>query len=447
MFDHKTKLLEQLHSLPDNLSTLTSTEVASTMTVLRSIELLVGAAITTLTKRATELEAAGIGDPVVDVLQAGGKTSARQARIQAARAAIGEQFPKVGAALESGEITPENIDCLNTLTRGLSDTEKASFIKNDADIAKQAASMSPEHFRRSGKHRIHQIRSAAGANTAQQAVAASYTKTGLSMAEGMHYLHAEFDPTRGAEISQALGWKTRSITLRDGSKDRPLEINDNLTAQALYELVMDGVCYHDNRAQASGPTTQGNGGPGSGTGGLASGVHRIPSMSLIMDLRTYQSGPHLDTICETWAGVPLPPQTAARLCCDARISEVVIGPDGEPLDVGREHRSATDAQRKILRAMYGGCAITGESFDRCHVHHIQYWEDDGPTDLNNLVPINQYWHRLVHEGRWKLTMKADRTLVLRRPNGSLFRVIAPPGPLKPSIGQARAGPRLSDQPG
>ncbi len=430
MFDHKAKLLEQLHSLPANLSVLSSTEVAPAMAVLRSVEGLVAGAIAAVATRAGELEAAGVGDPVIDVLQSGGKASARQARIQAARADVGKEFPLLGAALLAGQASAENVDSLNTLVRGMTEGEKAMFTAADAEIAHDAATMSPESFRRSSTLRIRNIRSAAGANVAAQNEAASYVKTGLSMAEGMQYFHAQFDPTRGAEIAKALDWKTRSIACRDGAKDEPLEISDNLAAQALYELIVDGVSYHDNRGSGrSGPS-----------GSLAGGVHRIPSVSVLVDWRTLQTGPHPETICETWAGAPLPPDIVTRLCCDARISEVVIGPNGEPLNVGREHRSATDAQRKMLRAMYGGCAISGDSFDQCHVHHVQFWEKDGPTDLDNLVPISHHWHRLVHEGRWKLTMEADRTLVLRRPDESLYRVIGPPGPLQPSIGHARAGP-------
>ncbi len=440
MFDHKTKLLEQLHSLPNNLSVLTSTEVASTMAVLRTIESLVAGAVTTLAQRAGELQTTGTGDPVIDVLQANGKISARQARIQAARASLARDLPTVGTTLTTGQAPPENIDIINNTIRNLSNNEKEEFLAADTELAEQAATMSPGCFRKATTLRVRQIRAAAGANVAAQNMAASYARTGFDTEQGMQTLYASFDPTRGAEINQALAWKTRSIAQRDGTKgdgtkgDQPLEINDNLCAQALYELIVDGVSYHDNGG-SSRSASSGHPGGSDGlarSGGLASGVHRIPSVSLITDLRTFESGPHAETISETWAGVPLPPQTMARLCCDARITEVVIGPGGEPLDVGREYRSATDAQRKMLRGLYEGCAITGDSFDWCEMHHVQFWEDEGPTDLNNLVPINRYWHHLVHEGGWELTMSADRTLRLRRPDKSLYKVIRPPGPLPPT---------------
>ena len=408
------------------------------METLRSIEGLVVGAITAVAKRAGELQTAGTGDPIIDVLQANGKTSARQARIQAARANISEAFPTVGAALTTGNATPENIDILNNTTRNLTDHEKQALAKADIEIAEQATTMAPDLFAKATRNRVRQIRATAGMNTATQAKINSHARTGFNQEQGMQTLYASFDPTRGAEINQALAWKTRSIARRDGTKgdgtkdDQPLEINDNLCAQALYELIMDGVSYHDNAQEKA----RGNN-PSGRSGGLASGVHRIPSVSLITDLRTYESGPHTGTISETWAGVPLPPTTVARLCCDARITEVVIGADGEPLDVGRDYRSATDAQRKMLRGMYQGCAITGDSFDWCEIHHVRFWEDDGPTDLNNLVPINRYWHHLVHEGGWELAMAADRTLTLRRPDKSLCRVIPPPGPLPPTWGNSR----------
>ncbi len=419
MFDYKTKVHEQLQHLPTDLATLSSTEIAPTMALLRAIEGLLVGAITTVTNRASELEKQGRGDPVHDVLQAGGKISSKQARIQAARASVTESFPVVGHALTTGSATPENIDILTNTTRNLTDHEKQALAQADTEIAQEATTMSPDLFAKATRRRIRQIRSEAGMNTATQAKVNSYARTGLNTGEGMQYLNASFDPSRGAEITKALDWKTRSIAKRDGTRSESLEINDNLRAQALYELITDGVSYHDSEKSTC-------------SGGRAGGVHRIPSVSVITDLRTLTLGPHPGTISETWAGTPLPPQTLARLCCDARITEIVIGPKGEPLDVGREFRSATDAQRKMLRAMYGGCAITGDSFDRCHMHHVQFWADEGPTDLNNLVPINQYWHHLVHEGSWTLTMGSDRTLTLRRPNDTLYKIIRPPGPLPPS---------------
>jgi hypothetical protein len=43
-------------------------------------------------------------------------------------------------------------------------------------------------------------------------------------------------------------------------------------------------------------------------------------------------------------------------------------------------------------------------FDHCNVHHIDYWENGGFTDLNNMVPLCSRHHHATHEGGWKLTL-------------------------------------------
>ena len=48
-----------------------------------------------------------------------------------------------------------------------------------------------------------------------------------------------------------------------------------------------------------------------------------------------------------------------------------------------------------------------------------WWDHGGRTDLANLLPLCEAHHHLVHEGHWTLTVSPDRTITLRRPDGSL----------------------------
>ena len=126
-------------------------------------------------------------------------------------------------------------------------------------------------------------------------------------------------------------------------------------------------------------------------------------------------------MCETGDGQHLPAATIRRLACDANVIPIVLGGDGVPLDVGRAQRLATRDQRRALRAMYQTCGHPGcqVRFEDCRIHHVTWWEHFGPTDLVNLLPLCERHHHLVHEGGWSLTMKPDRTITLRRPDGSL----------------------------
>ncbi len=53
------------------------------------------------------------------------------------------------------------------------------------------------------------------------------------------------------------------------------------------------------------------------------------------------------------------PGEVRRLCCDSQITPIVLGAHSEPLDVGREKRCATLAQRKAVAVRDGGCAHPG----------------------------------------------------------------------------------------
>ena len=63
------------------------------------------------------------------------------------------------------------------------------------------------------------------------------------------------------------------------------------------------------------------------------------------------------------------------------------------------------------------CSVT---FDDCRIHHVQFWTEHlGTTDIDNLVPVCERHHHLVHDGGWTLTMTPDRTTTWTRPDGSI----------------------------
>ena len=57
-------------------------------------------------------------------------------------------------------------------------------------------------------------------------------------------------------------------------------------------------------------------------------------------------------------------------------------------------------------------------YDNCQIHHVVPWEHGGPSDLANLLPLCTTHHHHVHEGGWTLTLNPDRTIELRRPDGT-----------------------------
>jgi hypothetical protein len=108
-------------------------------------------------------------------------------------------------------------------------------------------------------------------------------------------------------------------------------------------------------------------------------------------------------------GEALSPQQVRRLACDARILPVVLGGQGQILDVGQQRRLFTGPLRRALVARDGGCAFPG--CDRppqwCDGHHIRHWTDGGDTALDNGVLLCGYHHRLIHRGEWEVRIADD----------------------------------------
>ncbi|MGH3941259.1 MAG: HNH endonuclease signature motif containing protein [Pseudonocardiaceae bacterium] len=77
-----------------------------------------------------------------------------------------------------------------------------------------------------------------------------------------------------------------------------------------------------------------------------------------------------------------------------------------PLDVGREQRLATPAQRAALAQRDRGCAFPGcgRPPRYCHAHHIVHWVDGGETKLTNLCLLCEYHHIIVHRQGWHIRL-------------------------------------------
>ena len=104
---------------------------------------------------------------------------------------------------------------------------------------------------------------------------------------------------------------------------------------------------------------------------------------------------------------------------ESHIIPVVLNGDGIPIDVGRSKRLATATQRRALETIHTTCAIPecDTPYHHCQIHHIDYWENGGPTNLDNMVPLCTRHHHLAHEGRWTLSLNpTTRTVTFEPPS-------------------------------
>ncbi len=111
-------------------------------------------------------------------------------------------------------------------------------------------------------------------------------------------------------------------------------------------------------------------------------------------------------------GPPIGVHALWRQLCDARAE--IVGPDG----VGRARRTPPAWLCRKIRRRDGGCRFPSCERRRWgHVHHIRHWVHGGPTDVDNLVWLCPYHHRLVHEGGWTIEGDPDDWLIFVRPDG------------------------------
>jgi len=152
-------------------------------------------------------------------------------------------------------------------------------------------------------------------------------------------------------------------------------------------------------------------------------------MIVVVDKQTLRDGIHDHAVIDTGVdGIDLPVETLRRIACLAGIIPIVLSSDGVAVDLGHTVRLATSPQRRAMRAMYPTCAIPGcrVAFENCVLHHIEYWENGGTSDMSNLLPVCSRHHHAAHEGGWNLALHpVTRVLTITYPDGAVHTEPAP----------------------
>jgi hypothetical protein len=105
--------------------------------------------------------------------------------------------------------------------------------------------------------------------------------------------------------------------------------------------------------------------------------------------------------CDTISG-PITIECLRAMAVDVGVLPMVMGGASLPLDLGRVKRLYTLHQRIALGERDGGCAMCGAALARCHAHHIQFWSNDGRTDLRNGVLLCGGCHHRLHDYGWRV---------------------------------------------
>jgi hypothetical protein len=114
-------------------------------------------------------------------------------------------------------------------------------------------------------------------------------------------------------------------------------------------------------------------------------------------------------------------KTARRLACDGRIEFAFHDCFGRTVGVDRAARTASPWLVRQLRHRDRGCTFPGcDARWFLHAHHIWHWIRGGPTDLDNLVLVCTFHHKLLHEYGWHVELDPRDVVTWRRPDGTAF---------------------------
>jgi Domain of unknown function (DUF222)/HNH endonuclease len=115
------------------------------------------------------------------------------------------------------------------------------------------------------------------------------------------------------------------------------------------------------------------------------------------------------------------PSTLERLLCAARVETVHEASDGRVIGMGRITRVPPPWLLRQVRYRDGGCRFPGcgtKAFTQAH--HIVFWREGGATDLDNLVTLCSWHHKLVHEYGWWIKGSAQGDLRWYRTDGTPY---------------------------
>ncbi len=147
-----------------------------------------------------------------------------------------------------------------------------------------------------------------------------------------------------------------------------------------------------------------------------------PHVAVVIDLDDLADPTTGPATARMGFGAVISAARARWIACDATVSRVVMGPDGAPIDLGREQRVADRHLRRAVELRDGGCVFTGCDAPTwwAEVHHLVHWLDGGPTNLDNSALLCERHHTKVHHG-FRVERRPDGRWRTWRPDGTEIR--------------------------
>ena len=287
------------------------------------------------------------------------RSSKREAKRDVESAVQLAQLPATSEALESGEI-PQGHARLIARASGESNIDEALLVK--------AANEQPfDEFVKTVRRHQQDCSEDDGQAILDRQRERRSARIFESPDTGMFVLSGQFDQITGTRIATALTAKERELWHREDPNAR--RTPQQRMADALAELACEPG---DGKTQ--------------GTNLLVIADYDVIKKELIN--------------ARLADGSPIPIGELRLLARDADILPSIFDAKTQNMWLGRQRRTASEAQRVALMARDEGCVCCKANPLWCKAHHIIWWSKDGPTDLDNLLLVCDDCHKKIHLHGW-----------------------------------------------
>ena len=340
------------------------------------------------------------GDGGTQVLADTAGLSQGEARSQVKTAEALRAAPAVSEALEAGAVSRAN-------ARRLADAiakSSADAVASDAELLSKAETQRPEQFAREVRRWVVERDGDDGTAEHARQRARRYVKLWDSD-DGMVCLRGEFDMITGRRIGNRL--RAEAARLYDSDKKAARAAPDRLSQNGQADAVADSgsgrrsfdQCMADVLDSLTSLTTSADG---------ADRTEPYADICVVAHLDTESA----ELVAQTPDGHKLPKAVLEELACNAKFTGVLYGSEGSPIWRAKSLRRASDPQRQILFARYGGCFHCGAHPGLCQIHHIKPVSEGGATSVKNMVPVCWSCHNLIHHHDWRIKRhpQGDHTL-------------------------------------
>ena len=350
----------------------------------------------------------------------GTKIGTARERVRTARAL--ERLPQTADALKHGTISYAKVRALT----------RVATPEREAELLEFARAGSAAKLERTVRMLKKLSRDAE--LTAEQARRRSRTFSVFVDGDGMYVVKGRLEPEAGAMLMRAVEAASDALLRREADARDGAESGKGTGREAgdarpePKQRRADAVGLLAERALAAGfEGGESSATPEDGsTAGSNNSERRVGSGTRA---ERYQVMVHCDAATLAAEGEPgrsdldgirVSAETSRRMACDAAVVAMVHAKDGSMLSVGRRTRTIPPHIRRALEERDRGCRFPGCGCRFTEAHHVKHWADGGETSLRNTLLLCRRHHRAVHEGRVKVSVNGDGTVLFFTPKGRML---------------------------